>query len=60
MATLMTEIVIIALKIDGRTLIPARLMAMTNGEYLELAPVEFNKFWLVYGTIKPRMNSDTT
>jgi hypothetical protein len=56
----MTEIVIIALKIDGRTLIPARLMAMTNGEYLELAPVEFNKFWLVYGTIKPRMNSDTT
>jgi hypothetical protein len=60
LATLMTEIVIIALKIDGRALIPARLMAMTNGEYLELAPVEFNRFSLVYGTTKPKMNNETT
>jgi len=38
LATLITEIVITALKTDGRPWMPAVWIAMTNGEYLELAP----------------------
>jgi len=34
------------LKIDGRTLIPASVMAMMNGENLLLEPVEFNRLVL--------------
>ena len=60
LATLMTEIVIMTLKIEGRALMPANLIAITKGEYFELAPVEFNKFGLVDGTISPRRNNDRT
>lgn len=59
-ATLMTEIVMMALKIDGKTLIPASLIATTKGEYFELAPDAFNRFSLSDGTINPTMKSETT
>jgi hypothetical protein len=48
------------LKIEGRALIFARRMAMTNGEYLEFAPEELRRFGLSEGTMRPRMKSDTT
>jgi hypothetical protein len=48
------------LKIDGSALISASLIAITKGEYLELAPEEFSRFGLSDGTINPRMKSETT
>lgn len=58
LATEMTEIVMIALKTDGRPLIPASLIAITNGEYFEFAPVALRRFGLSEGTIRPRMNNE--
>jgi hypothetical protein len=58
LATLITEMVMITLKIEGSALIPARRMAITKGENLEFAPEEFNKFGLSDGTINPRRNND--
>lgn len=60
LATLSTETVMIALKIDGRTLILASLMAMTKGEYFVAAPDAFNKFSLSEGTIKLRIKRERT
>lgn len=60
LATLMTETVMMALKIDGRILIPASLIAITNGLNLVCAPEAFNRFSLSEGTMRPRMNRDKT
>jgi len=46
-ATLMTETVIITLKIDGRASIFASRIAITKGEYLEFAPEELRRLGLV-------------
>lgn len=59
-ATLMTETVITTLNIDGSTLMPASLMAITYGEYFELAPTELRRLGLVYGTISPKIKSEMT
>jgi hypothetical protein len=59
-ATLITETVIMALKIDGKAFIWAKRMAMTKGEYLELAPVEFRRLSSLEGTMSPSINSETT
>lgn len=59
-ATLMTEMVITALKTEGRPLTPALVMAMTKGESFVFefeAPRRRGSF---EGTIKPRMNRLTT
>jgi hypothetical protein len=60
LATLITDIVMMELNIEGKTLIFARRMAITNGEYLVFAPDEFRRSGSVYGTIKPRMKRPTT
>ena len=60
LATLITEMVMMALKMDGRTLIPARLIAMTKGEYLVLALDAFRRFGLSDGTINPRTKREIT
>jgi hypothetical protein len=54
-ATLMTAMRMTALKIDGRTLIPASWMAMTKGEYLEVGPSPWYAS-LFAGTINPMRN----
>ena len=52
-ATLMTEIVITALKTEGRPLIPAAWMDRTNGEALVFAPDDPSKSGESDGKINP-------
>jgi hypothetical protein len=49
LATEITEMVMTELKIEGRTLMPARLKAMTKGEYLVLAPEADERFGSLEG-----------
>jgi hypothetical protein len=54
-ATLMTAINMTALKMEGRTLMPASWIAMTKGECREVEPSPVYK-GLSAGTINPRRN----
>jgi hypothetical protein len=58
LATLMTAIKMTALKIEGRTLIPASSMAMTKGEVRE-APPSLEYRGLSAGTFNPTRNKLT-
>jgi hypothetical protein len=57
-ATLITEMVMTALKTEGRPLTPAYLIASTKGEALVLAPLAPRRSGLLEGTIRPTMKSD--
>ena len=59
MATDMTEMVITALKTDGRPLTPAYLIPRTKGEALVLAPLEPRRSGLLLGTMMPTIRRDT-
>jgi hypothetical protein len=59
-ATLMTEMVMTALKTEGRPLTPASLIAYTKGEALVLAPDDPNKTSEFDGTRRPKMKRLTT
>ena len=59
LATERTEMVITALKMLGRTLIPASSIAMTNGEAFVFAPEAWRRFSLSAGTTSPRMKRPT-
>lgn len=59
LATEMTEIVMTALKTDGRPLTPASLMASTNGEALVLAPLDPKRPGLSDGRIRPSKKRET-
>lgn len=59
-ATEMTDIVMTALKTEGRPFTPAIVMASTNGEALVLAPEEDRRTSELEGMIRPRMNRLTT
>lgn len=54
-ATDKTEMVITALKMDGRTLMPASLMARTKGDAFELAPDAPSRRSSSEGRMVPRM-----
>jgi hypothetical protein len=56
----MTEIVITALKTDGRPWMPAVLIAMTNGEYLVLAPDAKERSGSSDGTMRPTISREMT
>lgn len=60
LATLMTAIRMTALKIDGRTLIPASWIAITKGEWSELAPALPFSASLSTGTTRPTRARFTT
>lgn len=59
-ATESTEIVMTALKTEGRPLTPAFWMASTKGEALVLAPDEPRRPGSSEGKIKPTMKRETT
>lgn len=59
-ATDMTEMVMTALKTEGRPLTPAYSMARTKGEALVFAPLEPRRSSLPLGTMMPTMRRDTT
>lgn len=60
LATEMTERVMTAFMMEGRTLILASWKARTKGEYLELAPDALDKSGSSDLMIRPRMKSETT
>lgn len=59
-ATDRTAMVIQALKMEGRALMPAIWMAMTKGEALVLAPDASRRRSSSEGTMRPRMKRLTT
>lgn len=59
-ATLRTEMVMTALKTEGRPLTPAIWMASTKGEDLVSAPDVPRRLGSLEGRIKPTMKSEMT
>lgn len=60
LATEMTERVMTAFMMEGRTAILAVWKARTKGEYLELAPDAWERNSSSLLTMRPRMKSETT
>ena len=59
-ATLRTDMVMTALKTEGRPLTPAIWIASTKGDALVLAPDEPRSLRSLEGRIKPTMKSEMT
>lgn len=59
-ATLRTDMVMTALKTEGRPLTPAIWMASTKGDALVFAPDEPRRSGSLEGKIRPTMNSEMT